>query len=100
MGKVLFVAMCLQVLLGIGVHWIKVPNHRFMTSSGRGWSNLTHIIIGVFIMAFGWGTVWTGEILSASLVPDPFYLPSISGKRSSRLTRQAWTIGTCPPRAE
>ena len=57
----MFIIMCIQVLLGIGVHWIKVKRHRFMTVSGRGPSNFIHMALGVFCMGLGFATVWTGK---------------------------------------
>lgn len=66
MGLAMFIIMCIQVVLGIGVHWIKVPKHRFMTKSGRGWSNFTHMILGVICMGLGFATVWTGRHQSLS----------------------------------
>ena len=61
----MFILMCVQVLLGVGVHWVKIKRHRFTAASGRGPSNYIHMILGVVCMGIGWATVWTGMFFSA-----------------------------------
>ncbi|WVQ80714.1 hypothetical protein IAT38_002819 [Cryptococcus sp. DSM 104549] len=59
LGLALFVLCLLQTLLGIFVHWYQRA-HRFQTAAGRGPTNFLHMMLGVFIIGIGWGTVWKG----------------------------------------
>jgi hypothetical protein len=52
----LFILMSIQVMLGMGVHWIKVQRHRLMTAAGRGPTNFMHMCLGLCIMGVGWAS--------------------------------------------
>ena len=52
--------MILQVLLGIGVHWIKPRHNKTSSGLGRGPTNYVHIGLGITTMAIGFAAVYTG----------------------------------------
>ncbi|ADV21802.1 Conserved hypothetical protein [Cryptococcus gattii WM276] len=59
LGLALFVLCIFQTLFGLFTHFYHRP-HRLQTAAGRGPTNFIHMVLGLVIVAVGWGTVWKG----------------------------------------